>query len=238
MTQTSLRDSEKCVHHPSLSFPCILPVNQEDASPALTPSHHLSLRPPGGKVAGRLDENITLSHFNVSLWKVLPDWLSRSLRSCPPFLIGQDIPLPISLHQLPGPLYHSHTAPPSSGSGPFPSHREAFKVATPCALFSARCMESSKRNITYHPKTHVSPSEGGQIAFVCSRHARPPPDILSISPNLGQVGTTWNAHQNLLKVKIYPVSPPLYHDFISAEIIEFIFLKLLYEKYYLEFDHS
>ena len=29
----------------SLSFRCILPVNQEEAFPALTPSHHLSLRP-------------------------------------------------------------------------------------------------------------------------------------------------------------------------------------------------
>ena len=83
---------------PSISvFLCILPVIQEDASLAPTPGQHLSLRPPGGKVAGRLDENITLSHFNVSLWKVLPDWLSRSLRSCPPFLGGQDVPLLTSL---------------------------------------------------------------------------------------------------------------------------------------------
>ena len=57
LTQTSLRDSETYVHHPCLSFPCILPVNQEDVSAALTASHHLSLRPPGRKVAGKLDKN-------------------------------------------------------------------------------------------------------------------------------------------------------------------------------------
>ena len=98
LTQTSLRDSETCVHHPSLSFPCIFPVNQEDASPALTASPHLSLRPPGGKVAGKLDENRSpcLSSM-LSLWKALPDWLSRGLRSCPPFLGGQDVPLLTSL---------------------------------------------------------------------------------------------------------------------------------------------
>lgn len=98
LTQTSLRDSETYVHHPSLSFPCILPVNQEDVSPALTASHHLSLRPPGGKVAGKLDKNRspcltsmllsgrfspTGSHVVSALWA--------------PFLGGQDIPLLTSL---------------------------------------------------------------------------------------------------------------------------------------------
>ena len=38
-----------------------------------------------------------MSHFNASLWKVLPNWLSCSLRSCPSFLGGQDIPLLTSL---------------------------------------------------------------------------------------------------------------------------------------------
>ena len=130
LTQTSLRDSETYVHHPCLSFPCILPVNQEDVSPALTASHHLSLRPPGGKVAGKLDKNRspcltsmllsgrfspTGSHVVSALAHL--SWVDRT--SCP---------------HLPGPLYHTHAAPPSSRSCPFPSHREAFKVPSPHGL--------------------------------------------------------------------------------------------------------
>ena len=44
--------------------------------------------------------------------------------------------------------------------------------------------------------------------------------------------------ENLLKVKICPALLPLYHDFISAAIIESTFIKLLYKKYYLEFDNA
>ena len=61
---------------------------------------------------------------------------------------------------------------------------------------------------------------------LCVLNTHPlPSNILSMSPNLGHVGTTWHPHQNLLKIKIYLALPPLYHDFTSAEIIESTFIK-------------
>ena len=69
----------------SLSFRCILPVNQEEAFPALTPSHHLSLRPLGGKDVGKLDLNkpscLITGTSSMSLWKVLPQPDSHMLSS-------------------------------------------------------------------------------------------------------------------------------------------------------------
>ena len=159
-------------------------MNQEDASPAQTPSHHLSLR-PRRKVVGKLVTSrhscLTLGSSFLPFWRCSPSlalswsWL---LYTFPRQAGHSSLHLPAS---APWPSLPQPQAPLSSRSGPFPSHREAFKVATPCGLFSARCMESSKRNITYHPKTHVSPSEGGQIAFVCSRHAPlcPPTSLAS-----------------------------------------------------------
>ena len=65
-----------------------------------------------------------------------------------------------------------------------------------------------------------------------------PSNILSISHNLGHFGTTWSRHQNLLSITIYPAFPPLYHDFITAEIIESTFIRLHFKKYYLEFYNA
>ncbi|XP_043727738.1 uncharacterized protein LOC122673892 [Cervus elaphus] len=54
-------------------------------SPALTPSHHLSLRPLGGKDVGKLDLNrpscLTSGTSSMSLWKVLPQPDSHMLPS-------------------------------------------------------------------------------------------------------------------------------------------------------------
>ena len=143
------RASRPFVLHRSLSFLFILPVNQEDASPAQTPSHHLSLR-PRRKVVGKLVTSrhscLTLGSSFLPFWRCSPSlaltW-SRLLSTFPRQAGHSSPHLPASspLPSLPQPQ-----APPSSGSGPFPSHREAFKVATPCGLFSARCMESLKRN--------------------------------------------------------------------------------------------
>ena len=63
-----------------------------------------------------------------------------------------------------------------------------------------------------------------------------PPDLLSISPNLGQVGpppsSKSSQSQNISSIA------SLYQDFISAEINESIYIKPLYKMHYLEFGNK
>ena len=130
---------------------------------------------------------------------------------------------------LPGPLYYTHAAPPSSGSCPFPSHTEAFKVPSAHGLLWASCLESSKRNqlqlvINYPNLMWVHLKEW--LAF----YAHPPaPDFLSISPNLGQLGTTF-------LIKIFSKSKYVFHcpiisRFYKCRNTEFIYIKALHKMY-------
>ena len=83
-----------------------------------------------------------MSHFNAVSLEVSAGLALTWSPLLPTFLgwAGHSSP------HLPGPLYHTHGAPPSSRSCPFPSHREAFKVPSPHGLLWASCLESSKRN--------------------------------------------------------------------------------------------
>ena len=90
-------------------------------SPALSPSHHLSLRPPGEKIVGKLDKNrpscLTSGSSLLSLRKVLPQPGSHTLSSLAHLSwVGKSSLSPPPWHQLPGPFYSSHTVLPSSGS--------------------------------------------------------------------------------------------------------------------------
>ena len=97
---------------------CILPVNQEDASPGQTSSHHLSLR-LRRKVVGKLvisrHSCLTLGSSFLSFWRFSPSLALTWSRLLSTFPGGQDILLHTSLHQLPGPLYHSHKLLPHLG---------------------------------------------------------------------------------------------------------------------------
>lgn len=155
------------------------------------------------------------------LWR-LSDWLSRGL--CPR-KVGRTFSSP----HLPGPLYHTHAAPPHPGHV-LPSHMEAFKVPSAHGLLWASCLESSKRNqlqlvISYPNLMWVHLKE---TLALCVHP--PAPNFLSISPNSASLAP-------LLPIKIFSKSQntssiaPLYQDFISVEIYEFIYIKALYKMY-------
>ena len=97
LTQISVQ-GPRDICSPSISVFSLHPPCEPRRCFSSSVSPHLSLKPPGGKVAGKLDENTSPCLTSMlSLWKTLPDWLSRGLRSCPPFLGGQDVPRLTSL---------------------------------------------------------------------------------------------------------------------------------------------
>ena len=83
-------------------------------------------------------------------------------------------------------------------------------------------------------KTSYESTERGRTVVVCSPPS--PPDLLSISPNLGQVGpppsSKSSQSQNISSIASW------FQDFISAEINESIYIKPLYKMHYLEFGNK
>ena len=117
-------------------FPLHPPCEPGDASPAQTPTHHLSLR-PRRKVLGKLD---TSRHSCLTSGPCFclsggspPAWLSPGLLPTFPRQRGHsspDLPASAPWPSLPQPHCSSLIWVRS-----LPCHREGFKVPSPCGLF-------------------------------------------------------------------------------------------------------